>query len=153
MPGEAPIDTEAFLASIDVASSLEPVDGCAAAPCMWGAMSIANDGAWGAAWNYGTADAARTAAIGNCVARASEPCGGFSTAAGTAWIAGLHCQRYDAAGTYWHWSVMALGNDLGGAIRNAYRTVVLNGFYNVDECDFVAAVAANGTQTQFAARE
>jgi hypothetical protein len=153
LAGEIPLDTETFLASIDVTSPLEPIDGCSSAPCPWGAMSMANDGSWGSAWKYDNPDAARSAATGNCTARASEPCAGIFTAVGAAWIAGLHCQRYDAAGTYWHWSVMTLGNDLGAAVRNAYRTVALNGFYNVDECDFVASVAANGAQTQFVARE
>ncbi len=153
VPGAVPVDSETFIASIDVASPLEPVTGCTAAPCPWGAMSMANDGSWGTAWSYSDGDAARAAAVGNCASRASEPCAGIFTTVGSAWIAGLHCQHYDAAGTYWHWSVMALGNDLGAAVRNAYRTVVLNGFYNVDECDFVAAVAANGAQTQFAAQE
>jgi len=152
VPGESPVDTETFLASIDVGSPLEPVGGCSTAPCLWAAMSMANDGAWGTAWTYNNADTARAAAIESCTSRASEPCAGIFMAVGTAWIAGLHCQKYDATGTYWRWSVMAPGNDLRAAIRNGYRTVAMNGFYNVNECDFVGAVAANGAQIQFVAQ-
>ncbi len=134
LPGEIPVDTETFLASIDIASPLEPVAGCSATPCMWGAMSMANDGSWGTAWNYNNEDGARVSAVRYCTSRASKPCAGIFTAVGAAWIAGLQCQKYDAAGTNWRWSVMALGDDLRAAIRNAYRTVVLNGFYNTDQC-------------------
>ena len=151
--GGAPVNTEAFIDSIDVASPLEPVAGCSLSPCMWGSMSMANDGSWGTAWNYDNAGAAQSQAVGNCASRAMEACAGIGTVVGTAWIAGLHCQKYDASGTLWRWAVMGNGNDLGAAIRNAYRVVALNGFYNIQECDFVAAVAANGAQMQFVAQE
>jgi hypothetical protein len=150
VPGGVPVNTETFIASIDVHSPIEPVAGCSIAPCQWGALSMANDASWGAAWRYDNADAARAAATGNCASRASEPCAATATAVGTAWIAGLNCKKYDAAGTYWRWSVTGLGHDLGGAISNAYRTAVQDGSYNAGQCDFVTAVAADGAQTQFA---
>ena len=111
-------------------------------------MSMANDGAWGGTWNYPNADAARADAAKNCVARTKETCGGLFVAAGTAWIAGLQC-LHSEPGNNRHWGVMALGNDLPSAIRNAYRTVARDGFHESSECAFVAAVAADGSQLKY----
>jgi len=146
LPG-GPMDVDDFIDSIEDSGPLEPVAACTVNPCKYGAMSMANDGVWGGTWNYPNANAARADAVKNCVARTELNCGGIFVAAGTAWIAGLHCQR--SAGTNnWNWGVMALGNDMPSAIRNAYRTVKQNGFYDSSECTFVAALAADGSQLQ-----
>jgi Domain of unknown function (DUF4189) len=144
-------DFDGFIDSIDDTGPLEPVAACPS-NCKFGAMSIANDGTWGGAWNYPDADTAKAVAVKNCVGRTKERCGGLFLAAGTAWIAGLLCERYSPT-TNWHWGVMGLGNDLPSAIRNVYRIVKQNGFYNASECAFVAAVAADGSQVQYLKHE
>ena len=101
VPAGAPVDTDTFIDSIDVPSPPEPVAGCSLSRCMWDAMSMANDGSWGTVWNYDNAAAAQSQAIGNCASRATEGCAGIYTVVGAAWIAGLHCQKYDASGTLW----------------------------------------------------
>ncbi len=145
---DGPVDVDSFIDSIDDSGPLETVSACTRNPCRYGAMSMANDGAWGGTWNYPNADAARADAAKNCVARTKETCGGLFVAAGTAWIAGLQC-LHSEPGNNRHWGVMALGNDLPSAIRNAYRTVARDGFYESSECAFVAAVAADGSQLKY----
>jgi len=148
----ADTDVETYIDSLDTSGPLEPVAACTTSPCHYGAMSMANDGAWGGTWNYADANAARADAIRNCVERTKDRCGGIFVAAGTAWIAGLQCERLTPRGN-WHWGVMALGDDLAAAIRNVYRIVAQNGFYNASECAFVAAVAADGSQLKYTRRE
>ena len=150
--GADAIEVDAYIDSIDASAPLESVSACTASSCLFGAMSMANDGAWGGAWSYADADAARTAAIANCRARTKESCGGIFVASGTAWIAGLQCERRTPR-LYWHWGVMALGDDLAAALRNVYRSVLINGFYHVSECAFVAAIAADGSHLQYMQQE
>jgi hypothetical protein len=149
--GGAPVDVEDYIDSIDDSGPLEPVPSCTS-DCKFGAMSMANDGTWGGAWNYSNATDAKAVALKNCVGRTKDRCGGLFVAAGTAWIAGLQCERFTPQ-TNWHWGVMALGNDLPSAIRNVYRIVKQNGFYKASECAFINAVAADGSHLQYAKHE
>jgi Domain of unknown function (DUF4189) len=145
--GGAPVDLEDYIDSIDDSGPLEPVPPCTS-DCKFGAMSMANDGTWGGAWNFSNAEEAKAVALKNCVERTKDRCAGLFVATGTAWIAGLQCERF-APRTSWHWGVMALGNDLPSAIRNVYRIVKQNGFYKASECAFINAVAADGSQLQY----
>jgi hypothetical protein len=141
-----PLDVDAFIDSIDTSGPLEPVPACTTVPCPFGAMSMADDGGWGGAWNHADIEGARAEAIKNCQERTKDHCGGVFVAIGTAWIAGLQCQR---PATNAQWGVMGLGNDLPSAIRNAYRSVAQSGFYAASECAFVGAVAADGSHLKY----
>lgn len=144
---DPPIDLDDFVDGIDDTAPLLPVDACSD-PCLtFGALSIANDGAWGSAWNAANVEAARAAALDNCLQRATEAC--FTVAvSGTAWIAGIQCDNGSV-----HWGGGLGGNDLRDSITNAYRYAFQQRGFDPNDCGIVAAVAGDGAQQQLSAGE
>ncbi len=151
--GIASIDIEQFIDSIDTSSPYEPVDGCTTVPCLWAAISMAGNGASQVVGGRQTRDDALSIALQGCQSVSQgRACDANLWATGGAWLAGLYCDRYDGAATLWQQAFLGIGNDLGAAIRNGYRTAASKG-YAVDDCAWVNAISAEGSQPQFAQQE
>ena len=145
------MNVEDFISEIDATSAYETVDPCTTPVCTWAAMSWAVNGATAGA--YGTTlDQARASAHLGCMTVAQgQPCSGFLYAVGTAWMVALYCQRNDDDGSSAWNTIVSNGNDLGAALRNAYRLALSNGFAP-DDCSWINAIAADGSQNQISAQ-
>ncbi len=117
-------------------------------PCTtYGAVSVADDGAWGASWNAPSASAAQQLANAFCLQSATLTCLAYSIA-GKAWMSGIYCNN----GSVQRGSV-GMGNDPAAAIRNGFRIAVQSqimggNFFNVNECSLSTLIAGNGAQLQ-----
>jgi hypothetical protein len=132
---------ESFVDSIDVSQSLDAIPACTEQCNLFGAMSIANDGMAGWAWNSSSPQDAVNIAANGCASRATLPCGTTTYAVGTDWLAGIYCN--DGARV---WGGLGAGFDAPSAMTNAYRVAAQQLGFSPESCSVVGLVAANGAQ-------
>lgn len=136
-------DLESFVDALDLSAPVEPVTECPVPCSAYGALSIANDGAWGSSWNYPDAQGATAQAVQNCATRTSTSCN-TTVIGGTSWIAALYCDN-----GLTHSGVMMPGNDAQSAVANAFRYVTQNSMFSINDCAVVSLVAGDGSQTEY----
>ncbi len=149
LAGGSFVDVESYIDNIDVSSPIEPTSGCNANPCFWGAMSAAASGATASVTNAGAPEQARSTALQGCLQNSQgNPCGGNFLAVGSQWIVAIYCQNNQAFNT-----LLANGDDFGAALRNDYRTAFQQFGFAVDDCGVINAIAADGSQSNYAGQE
>jgi hypothetical protein len=113
---------------------------------VWGAVSIADDGGFAAAWNRPT----RTDALNDVKRRCREnstlpdSCSD-AWAANGAWIAGVKCE----------YSKRRIGMTRSGqsakqAIENAYKSSINGGAYAKEDCKLKVLIAGDGSHLTYA---
>jgi hypothetical protein len=115
---------------------------------VWGAVSIANNGAYSSVWNSSSSESATTYARANCPRVDSQDCNG-TWVKGSAWIAGVYCHHTFASGGGRHWGITRSGNTAKQAIVKAYKDAIAKDVFAKEDCKLRVLIAGDGSHLKY----